>query len=53
MLRMRELVVEQYNIEYNPIVRLEELLALAMDKLESSDDSMIDNPPEDDSSDEA
>ena len=52
MLRMRELVDEGYNIEYAPIKRLEELLALNSGKLESQDDSMINNPPEDDSLDE-
>ena len=46
---MRELVDEEYVIEYALIVRLEELLAPNSDELESSNDSMIDNPPNDDS----
>lgn len=46
-----ELVDEGYNIEY-AILRLEELLAPNSDEHESSNDFMIDNPPEDDSSDE-
>ena len=53
MLGMRELLDEEYNIDYAPIVRLEELLAPDQDGPESSDDHMIDIPLEDDSLDEA
>ena len=44
MLRMEELVDEEYNIEYAPTVRLEELLAPDPNKSESSDESMVDSP---------
>lgn len=50
MLRIGELVDEEYNIEYGRTMRLEELLAPDLDESESSDESMIDNLSEDDSS---
>ena len=49
MLRMTELVDEEYNIEHSHIVRLEKLLVPDPNEPDSSDDSMIDNPPEDNS----
>ena len=43
MLRMGELVNEEYNIEYASTVRLEELLSPDRDQSESSDESRINN----------
>ena len=49
MLRTRELVEEESNVEYSLIIRLGELLA--PDESKDSNEPMIDNPPEDCSSD--
>ena len=52
MLRMGELVDEEYNIEYAFNMRLEELLVPDRDQSESSDKSMVDILSEDDTLDE-
>lgn len=49
---MRELIDDEYNIEYSTIVRLEELWAPDPNEPDSSNDCMTDNPLEDNSSDE-
>ena len=51
MLTMRKRVDEEYNIEYSTIVILEELLAPTSVASNSSGDSMIEDPPEDNPSD--
>jgi len=50
MLRMRELVDEEPDVEYSSAIRLGELLSL--DESEDSNEPMIDYPPKDDSSDD-
>jgi len=50
MLRMRELVDEEPDVEYSPTIRLGELLAL--DESEDSNDPMIDSLHKGDSSDD-
>jgi len=48
MLRMRELVDGEPNVEYSLTFRLSNLLAL--DEFECSNEPMVDDPPEEDSS---
>ena len=52
MLRMRELVHEEQDIEYAPTVRLEEPLAPNSDQSRSSDESIADNFTGSDTSDD-
>ena len=50
MLRMRELVDREPDVEYSPTFRLWDLLA--PDEFEGSNEPMVDNPPKEDSSDD-
>ena len=50
MLKMRELVDEQPNMEYSPTIKFRKLLA--PDESKDLNELMIDDPPKDDSSDD-